>query len=64
LECLYPCYLDNIRRRSQKLRLPQRHVRIHHAALRNFETYGQAATADIQRTQQLLAEIEQAIGKQ
>ncbi|MGH7596977.1 MAG: hypothetical protein ACREOI_11535 [bacterium] len=31
------------------------------AALRNFETYGQAAAEMIQRTQQLLAEIEQAI---
>ena len=31
------------------------------AALRNFETYGQAAAAEIQDTQQLLAEIEQAM---
>jgi tetratricopeptide (TPR) repeat protein len=34
------------------------------AALRNFETYGQAAAADIQNTQQLLAMIEQAMVKQ
>lgn len=31
------------------------------AALRNYETYGQAAAEMIQRTQQLLAEIEQAM---
>jgi tetratricopeptide (TPR) repeat protein len=31
------------------------------AALRNYETYGQAAAAEIQKTQQLLAEIEQAM---
>jgi len=31
------------------------------AALRNFETYGQAAAAEIQKTQQLLAKIEQAM---
>jgi hypothetical protein len=33
------------------------------AALRNFETFGQAAAADIQDTQQLLAEIERAMVK-
>jgi hypothetical protein len=27
----------------------------------NFETYGQAAAAEVQKTQQLLAEIEQAL---
>jgi len=31
------------------------------AALRNYETYGQAAAAEIQKTQQLLARIEQAL---
>jgi hypothetical protein len=34
------------------------------ATRRNYETYGQAAAADIQRTQQLLGEIEQAMVKQ
>jgi tetratricopeptide (TPR) repeat protein len=34
------------------------------AALRNFETYGQGAAADIQDTQQLLKRIEQATVKQ
>lgn len=32
------------------------------AALRNFETYCQAAAAEIQKTQQLLAEIERRMG--
>jgi hypothetical protein len=31
------------------------------AALRNYETYGQAAAAEIQKTQQVLARIEQAM---
>jgi hypothetical protein len=31
------------------------------AALRNYETYGQAAAAEIQKTQQLLARIEQTL---
>ncbi|MGB2985070.1 MAG: tetratricopeptide repeat protein [Phycisphaerae bacterium] len=33
------------------------------AALRNFETYGDAAAQDIQKTQQLIAKIDQAIAK-
>jgi tetratricopeptide (TPR) repeat protein len=34
------------------------------AALRGFETYGDSAAADIAKTQQLLAKVEQAIHKQ
>lgn len=33
------------------------------AALRNFESYGDAAAQDVQNSQQLLAQIEQEIGK-
>ena len=33
-----------------------------HAALRNYQTYGDRAAADIQETQELIAEIEGEMG--